>query len=215
MGGPGLTAPEDCMVYLLVGSPSFLIDAGAGSSAARILDLIKKTRCPLTSLSYLILTHAHIDHVGGAPFFKACFPELKIVAHQGDRDALEEADPVRTAANWYGTSLAPIRIDLVVDGKQRMLASDPSPLTLIHTPGHTPGSMVGIAERGGRKILFGQDIHGPFLEAFGSDIEKWRESMKTLLELEADVLCEGHDGIFEGKDAVTRFIRQQLRNQGI
>jgi len=35
-------------------------------------------------------------------------------------------------------------------------------LELVHTPGHTPGSIVAYLEDDGQSVLFGQDIHGPF-----------------------------------------------------
>ncbi len=54
-----------------------------------------------------------------------------------------------------------------------------------------PGSLSLYRDRGEKRILFGQDIHGPFLPIPGSDIETWRRSMIKLVELEADILCEG------------------------
>ena len=38
--------------------------------------------------------------------------------------------------------------------------------------------------------------------------------MKRLISIEADILCEGHYGIFEGKEKVKRFIEGQLRANG-
>jgi glyoxylase-like metal-dependent hydrolase (beta-lactamase superfamily II) len=51
-----------------------------------------------------------------------------------------------------------------------------------------------LLDRDGQRILFGQDIHGPFLPAFGSDIAQWRTSMEMILALKPDILCEGHCG---------------------
>jgi len=59
-------------------------------------------------------------------------------------------------------------------------------------------------------VLFGQDIHGPFHPDFGSDIEAWRSSMGRLLDLDADVLCEGHFGIYSPADAVRAYINGYL-----
>ena len=81
----------------------------------------------------------------------------------------------------------------------------------IHTPGHTPGSISIVLDRGGYRILFGQDIHGPFNKQFGSDIGQWKKSMAKLLALEADILCEGHFGIFRPKEYVRAYIRRYLK----
>ncbi|MCK9229483.1 MAG: hypothetical protein M0Q23_09935 [Syntrophales bacterium] len=47
--------------------------------------------------------------------------------------------------------------------------------------------------------------------AFRSAIEAWKESMNRLLDMEADILCEGHFGIFTSKRAVRSCIERQLR----
>jgi glyoxylase-like metal-dependent hydrolase (beta-lactamase superfamily II) len=63
----------------------------------------------------------------------------------------------------------------------------------------------------GKRVLFGQDIHGPFDEVFGSDIADWRRSMKGLMDLNADILCEGHLGIFKPATIVKDYIEGYLR----
>ena len=81
----------------------------------------------------------------------------------------------------------------------------------IHTPGHTPGSIAVIVEDEGKKILFGQDIHGPFMKEFNSNIDDWTDSMKKLISKQADILCEGHFGIYKPAQQVEKYIRSQLR----
>jgi glyoxylase-like metal-dependent hydrolase (beta-lactamase superfamily II) len=46
--------------------------------------------------------------------------------------------------------------------------------------------------------------------SFGSDIRAWRRSMADLIALGADILCEGHYGVFTGQTAVRDFIEEQL-----
>jgi glyoxylase-like metal-dependent hydrolase (beta-lactamase superfamily II) len=57
-------------------------------------------------------------------------------------------------------------------------------------------------------VLFGQDLHGPFSDDFLSNLADYRRSMDRLLALEADILCEGHYGIFQPKERVRRFIEE-------
>jgi hypothetical protein len=61
------------------------------------------------------------------------------------------------------------------------------------------------------RVLFGQDIHGPFDPSFGSDVAAFRVSMQEVVALEADILCEGHYGVYRGRDEVRRFIHEHLR----
>ena len=78
-------------------------------------------------------------------------------------------------------------------------------------PAIPPGSIVILLDRDGQQILFGQDIHGPLLPAFGPDIAQWRTSMEMILALKFDILCEDHFGIFCSNDSVERYIRRCLR----
>lgn len=52
--------------------------------------------------------------------------------------------------------------------------------------------------------------HGPFSEEFGSELAAWRKSMERLLALEADILCEGHFGVFRPKENVAAYIEHYL-----
>jgi glyoxylase-like metal-dependent hydrolase (beta-lactamase superfamily II) len=79
-----------------------------------------------------------------------------------------------------------------------------------HCPGHSPGSLVYTAVLAGQTVLFGQDIHGPLHPSLLSDRSQYRDSLKFLLSLEADILCEGHFGVYKGRENVQNFIRQYL-----
>jgi glyoxylase-like metal-dependent hydrolase (beta-lactamase superfamily II) len=97
-------------------------------------------------------------------------------------------------------------------GDDEILRFGEEELHCLHTPGHTPGSLSIYLDRMGKRILFGQDIHGPFLDIFRSDIGQWKKSMEKLLILKADILCEGHFGIFQPSENVERYIKRYLRN---
>jgi glyoxylase-like metal-dependent hydrolase (beta-lactamase superfamily II) len=80
----------------------------------------------------------------------------------------------------------------------------------MHIPGHSPGSMVYVTESEGKKVLFGQDVHGPLDASLLSNREDYLESLRFLLSLGADILCEGHYGVFRGKEEVADFIESFL-----
>ena len=88
-------------------------------------------------------------------------------------------------------------------------------IVFLHTPGHTPGSVSIYLDRDGKRILFGQDVHGPLLEEFGSNLEDYDRSTKKLLDLDADILCKGHFGIYKTKKAVRDYISSCRRNYGL
>ncbi|HCX02451.1 MAG TPA: Zn-dependent hydrolase [Syntrophaceae bacterium] len=210
IGGPNVTGADDAAVYLIdFGSDLVLIDAGAGGSASQLVRNIEMLGLNPALVSHVILTHCHIDHIGSAPFFREKY-KAKIIIHELDAKALETGDSVRTAANWYGTTFPPTKIDRKLTGAQETLKFGSEELHCLHTPGHTPGSIAVYLDRSGQRVLFGQDIHGPFHKAFGSDIEAWKKSMQTLLALEADILCEGHFGIFQPKNKARAYIERYL-----
>ena len=210
IGGAGITSADDSAIYLLDFSGDLvLIDAGAGRSSSQIVRNIEMLGLNPANISHLILTHCHIDHIGSAPFFKKQYG-TKILIHELDAGAVESGDTFKTAANWYGTTFPPMAVDQKLKGRQETLKFGSEELHCLHTPGHTPGSISLYLDREGKWILFGQDIHGPFNAAFGSDIKAWKKSMQILLDLDADILCEGHFGIFQPKEKVRKYIERYL-----
>jgi glyoxylase-like metal-dependent hydrolase (beta-lactamase superfamily II) len=210
VGGPDITAPEDAAVYLIdCGGEHVMIDCGAGKSIRTIVEAIQETGYDPRNISTLILTHCHVDHIGAVEYMRDTY-SCTVVAHDYDATAIESGDPVLTAAHWYRTKLPKTTVDLRLKGEHEVLMCGKQKINCLHTPGHTPGSIVVYIDRAGRRILFGQDIHGPFHDDFRSDIVKWRGSMEKLLSLDADILCEGHFGIYSPKEQVERYIQGYL-----
>jgi len=206
VGGPELTAPEDAAAYLVrLGPAAALIDAGCGEATQALIANIGRVLPPEVPVTHLLLTHCHFDHSGGAQAV-AGHLGCKIVAHRQDAVFLEAGDSATTAAAWYGRHMPPLRIDQKIEGATASIAVGDGELRACHCPGHSPGSLVYTAEIDGHKILFGQDIHGPLHPSLRSDRADYLQSLQLILALDADILCEGHFGIFRGRDEVRRFI---------
>ena len=210
VGGGPWTSPEDAAVYLVAGAEcAALVDAGCGYSQDQLFQNIEACGVALDRIEYLLLTHCHFDHTGGAQAVKdrtGC----KIVAHEKEAPFLEEADQRVTAAKWYGAFLEPFQVDVKLKGKRQELWVGEKRIEALHVPGHSPGSLVYVTESDGLKILFGQDVHGPLDASLLSNREDYRRSLRLLLSLEADVLCEGHYGVIRGKEEVADFIESFL-----
>jgi metallo-beta-lactamase class B len=85
-------------------------------------------------VKYVIITHGHADHVGGAKLMQDRFG-AHIVMSAIDWDYVE------TSVNRYGqgaTSVKPRRDMVAIDGEKLTLGD--TTVTLIATPGHTPGT---------------------------------------------------------------------------
>lgn len=213
VGSSDISDSKDCCVYLLDLGDLVLIDAGAGASAGSIARNIEKLGFDPARLSTIILTHCHIDHVGGAAALEAR-SGAKIVMHELDARPVEYGDQKMTAAGWYGVKFQPLQVDHKLSASRETLTIGAHEVVLLHTPGHTPGSISVYLDKDGKRVLFGQDIHGPFLADFGANMKDWRASMEQLIALNADILCEGHFGIYQPNKKVTAYIERYLDEYG-
>jgi len=212
IGGPNISSPDDATSFIIdFDGELVMIDAGAGESSTILRQNMEKGGLNPHAVSTLILTHNHIDHIGSASYFRSNFG-CRILIHELDAEAIETGDSLKTAASYYGTFLSPITVDRKLKGDNEVLVFGRDELHCLHTPGHTPGSISVYLDRGNKRILFGQDIHGPFMDIFDSNINVWKKSMAKLLAINADILCEGHFGIFQPKENVEDYIKRYLRS---
>jgi len=207
VGGRGLTDPSDAATYLVrFGDKAALIDAGSGRGHPQLIKNIAECLESNAQLEYLMLTHCHFDHTGGAQAVRDEYG-CRIVAHELDAIYLESGDNRVTGATSYGARLEPFVIDIRLQGQESTLAIGSGTVTAIHCPGHSPGSVVYTTDIDGQLILFGQDLQGPIHSEFLSDEEQYLDSLARLLNLNVDLLLEGHFGIIETKHEVREFIQ--------
>lgn len=210
IGGPGISHAQDAAVFIVqCGDELVMIDSGAGINAGMLTENLVRLGLDPGRITALVLTHCHVDHIGSAKYFQETF-SCKVIAHELDAMAIETGDDILTAASWYNTRLPRMRVDTKLTGEHEILRFGDEEIHCLHTPGHTPGSISVYLDRAGLRVLFGQDIHGPFSPEFLSDIGQWRDSMEKLLSLKADILCEGHYGIFTGREKVRTYIEGYL-----
>jgi glyoxylase-like metal-dependent hydrolase (beta-lactamase superfamily II) len=122
-----------------------LIEPGPPLFASKLAGSLKKLGYDAASLSYIIPTHIHADHCGGAGNLIQSAPGARILAHrQGAKHLVDIARMERaTRASWsqyYESEIGNIlpvpesRIELVDDGDTINLGD--RVLTVIYTPGH-------------------------------------------------------------------------------
>jgi glyoxylase-like metal-dependent hydrolase (beta-lactamase superfamily II) len=120
-----------------------------GGDAEKILDLIKEHDF---KVKYLLHTHAHFDHVLGSRAIKEA-TNAKICLHKGDQWLY---DNLLTQCSLFGFSaLEPIPADHYLSDEEEVKVGKLN-TSVIHTPGHTPGSLCfRVADR--ESILFSGD----------------------------------------------------------
>ncbi|WP_300454235.1 MBL fold metallo-hydrolase [Accumulibacter sp.] len=207
VGGPGLTHGNDAAVYLVhFGELAALIDAGCGRATDRLLQNVEAAGVVPEQISHLLLTHCHYDHSGGAAGLRRRFG-WPVALHALEARYLESGDDRVSAAAWYGEHLAPCPVDVRLADGERFFLGQRS-LQALHLPGHSPGSVAYVVESDGRRVVFAQDVHGPLHPDLLSKRSDYQASLRKLLALQADILCEGHFGVFVGRAAVAAFIER-------
>ena len=143
----GFLRPRFDAAYLLVerGRAAF-IDTGTNHSVPRLLSALAAAGVAPDAVDFVILTHVHLDHAGGAGLLMQSLPRARLLAHpRGARHIVDPGRLVDGATAVYGAeeiersygTLVPVpeeRVEATRDGQTIELAS--RPLQLIDTPGH-------------------------------------------------------------------------------
>ena len=127
--------------------PVFVIDPG--DDAQRILDVVGDR-----GISAIVLTHGHFDHIGavGEIVERDAVP---VAVHREDADYITTAEGSGGALFGFHGHFAPPAGQLL--DHDDVLEAGAVSLTVIHTPGHTPGGICLLAEEAGVQALFSGD----------------------------------------------------------
>ncbi len=198
VGFPAGALQANC--YLLatgVGSECVIVDPGQGAEPGIEKALREHRLTPVAVLA----THGHVDHVASAAAV-ADAHDIAVHIHPDDRHLL--SDPLAglgpDLASTFGavTSIEP---SAVVPLTERVLDLAGLRITVDHTPGHTPGSVVFRVRsaEGGHLALTGDTLFAGAIgrtDLPGGDPEALATSLRTVLLPLADdtVVLPGHGG---------------------
>ena len=135
----------DSNIYVLGDT---VIDSGTGFNFTRLHTLLKIMKLQFSSIKQVINTHGHFDHIGGNGYFL----QAKIAIHERDAPILEKGDTQTSYAEFFDGKLKPRHVDMKLKEGQ-VLQVNGMPLKVLHTPGHTPGSVCFVANG----VLFAGD----------------------------------------------------------
>jgi glyoxylase-like metal-dependent hydrolase (beta-lactamase superfamily II) len=202
-------------VFVIAEEKITLIDSGLRESTSQVLEFIHHIGRTPEEVELIIITHNHIDHMGGLAEIRK-HTGAKVAVH---RDDIGERVHPPAADARYREPLAQIKdklrsmfsvlredVDIVLEGGE--ILDCLGGLEVIHTPGHTAGSISLYSEK--YKILFTGDLirkHRKTLmlppRMVSFDLEKNLESIKKIASYECNILCFGH-GLPLREDVGTR-----------
>ena len=158
--------------------------------AARILQVLAQEQI---SLRWVLLTHAHFDHMLAAgEILRATSAELML--HEADAPAL--SDPIRNLTGLFGYSRLTVLEAARLLRENDAIHVGTTAITVLHTPGHTPGSCCYYDEAGGR-LFAGDTLFAGSVgrtDFPGGSAATLHASLMRLMELPDDVtVYPGHD----------------------
>lgn len=134
-------------IHLIVddGCAAF-VDTGSNASLPNTLDALAQLGLTPASVDYVLLTHIHLDHAGGAGAMMAAFPNAKLVVHpRGARHMIDPAKLMAATEQVYGYDrahelygeLLPIPAERVIETSDGMvLKLGRRELAFYDSPGH-------------------------------------------------------------------------------
>ena len=166
-------------------------------------------------IKYLILTHSHSDHYGGAQYLKDTY-NLKVIASAADWDAMEKIEPAKVKAkHQYDAPPKRTEDDIIVaDGQVLSLGGEDIHFAL--TPGHSPGTLSlyfrvtdnGVAHIAGMYGGLGTPLTNDLKQMQIRSITHWMDVTNTA---GVDVEIGNHPVQFDGP---ARFELLKYREQG-
>ncbi|MCM8799224.1 MAG: MBL fold metallo-hydrolase [Candidatus Omnitrophica bacterium] len=182
-----ILGPFETNCYILVSDSLKAVLIDPGSEPEKITQVIKKN---LLKPYFIIHTHGHIDHIGADRNFS-----LPIYIHKEDLPLLK--DPVLNLSKFF-TEPFTVNSEIFTLEDRQEIKLDEIRLKVIHTPGHTPGSICLSILDDKEKILFSGDtlfFSGiGRTDLVGASYRKLIDSIKTKLFLLDDdtVVYPGH-----------------------
>lgn len=191
---------NNCNAYFIDGPSRILIDPGHRALFEHVKRGLEQLDLSINDIDLVICTHAHPDHLEAVPLFKDT-PAL-FTLHEVEWQWVATIGKQMSAA--YGIDMDDFRPDFFL--KEGTLSIDGLELEVIHTPGHSPGSVTLYWPM--QKALFTGDL--VFKEGVGrtdlpgGDGAKLKESIKSLKNLDAEWLLAGHGDIISGAQKVKK-----------
>ena len=187
---------NNCNTFLIDGEKKILVDPGHRQLFGHVHDGLYRLSIDPQDIDLVIITHGHPDHMEAVRIFAGTSTSIAIPAI--------EMDFIRNLPPHLASALGVAGFEpdiLLQEGDLHVGNWD---LQVIHTPGHSPGSIclywpeTKVLITG--DVVFNQGVGRTDLP--GGDGGKLKESINRISRLEADYLLTGHGDIVSGRELV-------------
>ncbi len=189
---------NNCNTYLIDGPTRVLIDPGHADLFDHVREGLSGLNLDVTDIGLVICTHAHPDHIEAVQFFRD-IPTLTTM-HETEWELVSAMKKQISAL--YGMDVEAFTPDFFL--KEGDLAVNGIRLSVLHTPGHSPGSVcIHWPEK---KTLFTGDLI--FKDGLGrTDLpggngEALKKSIRGLAGMDVDCILPGHGDFISGSKNV-------------
>jgi glyoxylase-like metal-dependent hydrolase (beta-lactamase superfamily II) len=220
-------------VYLVRGKSCALVEPGLTYTVPKVVAGIEELGISPEEIHYLIITHAHFDHVCGVPGLLRAFPNLRTVAspvaarvltkekvvagHFTEDKAVVETLLRKGLLKDYDGSFPPpsiINVDMIMNEGDILDLGDGCKLAFSLTPGHSPDSMTCYLSLG--EVLFPSDVFGyvyskDIFPMYLANFTDYINSIKKVSAIEASILAFPHSPVISGKNKIREFIPYSLK----
>lgn len=181
------------------GSNCYLVEEGGhalivdpSASAAAILRRLQEDGCVPDGI---LLTHGHFDHITSIDTLRRAEPDLRVFIHEADAPMLTDGKK-NAFSLFFGQDRAWQEADVLLRDGDRITVGGMD-LLVLHTPGHSPGSICLLCREEGILItgdtLFADNIGR--CDLWEGSYGVMRQTLQSLRSLEGDLtIYPGHGG---------------------
>ncbi len=199
-------------IYLLRTDSGYIqFDAGYKHNLKKYLKLLKKNNIRPEEIKLIIVNHAHFDHTGALKSIKD-LTNAQVLVHENEKEHVAKGTSAEVKPHTLFTKLIvptmpkswavtdPVEPDIVVQDEYSLIDFGIK-AKVIHTPGHTPGTIAVITEEG--DAIIGCSVHGPPLRlrrgipAIAMDLDSIWKSWERIIEEGAKNIYISHGKPFK------------------
>lgn len=196
--------------YLITGESNLLFDTGPKKKLKKLQKLLKSNGLNIKDIDYITAAHTHWDHIGSLSAIKKA-SDAKVMVHKNEREFLESSKLLQPKSHDFYPkilelmmrSLAPfykietVTPEIEISDDELSLQEYGIDGKILHTPGHSPGSLSLILSTGEAfvsDLLMGgfPKLNGPGKTIFYDDEQVLLNSWKKLLDHNVKIIFPAH-----------------------